>query len=437
MFLSICANGIAQPFLCDPSGREAGPRADLDGYEISNDIENIGTVSLLSHREFTGKDLLKKSALIEQAQKRQSPAGALDEYVFPATETFTLLPEWKEDKLRPSALSIISREDQKFLLQQVLEENKKNPIPPKTLETYLADESCDAIIRSEYIDAERHLLKKFPKPALYIKSYLGDRVEFKNDKIRSLGIVGDYISKAQAVLKNCYSAAEKSAFVKDHRLLERLGTITNGDAVCTAFGFGGDRHLLTARHCFTDKRGLPSVERGQIFFSPAGSEEKYQVCSVLGNDALGIAQTAILSRDQVVVTVAPMKKKFPITVMFKSSELVAVSSARKSNATRLAQISYFPLASLLLPHEFPSGFVTNESCVPLKTSSSCFSHLCSTVKGGSGSPIFSADSPRLELIGTHIGFLEENKDACTQVGGPVNAAAYPQQELEDITNSLK
>lgn len=436
--LSFSSMGVGQVFLCDSESRKAGPgpsfSTDVSGYDVGTDGYDEASVSLLSSAGYrTNKDTLKRKALREK--KKESPVWKENQ----DHEYDQHLKEDSEDKKADYSLSIIPKADQRFLLEQTLKlkEGELGQYLERNA-AYLDKSTCDIGLVGAYVSAEQSLLGRTSDREGFVRSYLGDREKFKGEKADLLGLVGDYISKAKAVLKNCYTPAEKSQFVKDHRLLERIGTITNGDAVCTAFGFGGERYLLTARHCFTDDNSLPRVDRGQVFFSPAGSTERYQVCSVMGADALEQDQISKLKRDQVVVSIAALKQSFSKASLFNASQLVSVAKGGKNaRPTRLAQVSYFPLASVISPEEFSSGFVANESCVPIKATANCFSHICNSVKGASGSPIFSADSPRLELVGTHIGRSSGDVDTCTNVGSSVNAAAYPQKELERIIKAMK
>jgi V8-like Glu-specific endopeptidase len=246
-------------------------------------------------------------------------------------------------------------------------------------------------------------------PQQIARQYLADKKSFyeRHQGKNFQQLTEAYVGALKALVQNCYVAAESSSFAKQHSLLDRMGQINWGqDAACTGLSVGSATYVLTARHCFEK---LPN--QSDLWFKPAMSNDRYQICAISQSNALTADKTSDISQDQVLVRIAPgLKEPGELKVMLKSAlRSIDDQKAGDSSApTLLTQISYMPLANMLFPTTFPSGFVQGkaELCAAKQKDQGCFSHLCSTESGGSGSALFVTSEPVLTLAGTHIGESE-------------------------------
>lgn len=260
-----------------------------------------------------------------------------------------------------------------------------------------------------------------------VATMLADPVQFQQDKPDLFLLVQEYVKQARSMLQACYISAETSDFVKRHGLLRQLGTLTTDTTpFCTAMAFGAKNYVLTARHCFSNV----SKDTGQLWFVPAEKKDRYEVCSIVGTDALSEDAFANINRDQVLVRVADGGATPAKLAFLRSDKLLTLQDYKTRPGiapTLLHGVSYFPLASKVLPATYASGFVQGsvKVCAAASKLDGCFSHNCAAIAGGSGSPVFVASDQQLILAGTHVGLSNSTGQACKSPAGVRhNTAVY-------------
>jgi len=266
----------------------------------------------------------------------------------------------------------------------------------------------------------------------FAKQLLDDEQSFKkNHPGISVDKYKAFIQSAGSLLDSCYLPAEGAQFSNDHKLFDLIGSIyTDQLPICSGLIFNKGNHVLTARHCFefVSHVELQRNSRDRLWFKKAGGEDEYQICAILEKDALDRTKFEKASDDQVMVRIAaPITNAPNIAVI--SSDAIKVPSGDEGGPdtpTQLIQISLFPLASLIRPTTFKTGFVqgSNPSCVALSKEQGCFGHSCSAIPGGSGASIFLAKATTLSLVGTHIGDSQSKSDCKIPGQRQVNVAAY-------------
>jgi V8-like Glu-specific endopeptidase len=132
----------------------------------------------------------------------------------------------------------------------------------------------------------------------------------------------------------------------------------------------------------------------------------------------------------VLVRLAPTGIQVKPVKVARLAELATTDEEKAGNhnaPTLLQSVSYFPLAKYALPKKFETGYVVPqmEVCAAVSKTDACFSHICSAVPGGSGSPIFASDAQGIVLVGTHIGggATEISQDCKAPPGVQTNSAA--------------
>lgn len=250
----------------------------------------------------------------------------------------------------------------------------------------------------------------------------------------------EVVNTAKALVDNCYRTMSLSdldnagTFSGQHHLSARLGVLLQGKApVCTALLVGNGARILTARHCFTEKT---DTQLADLWFEPANGSGRQQVCSIEEPNALSDDFTTIAS-DQVVARIAQgLTAPEPISLLppAKLRDLTAATKATP-DITLLVTYSFVPAAKLLYPAS--TGFVQGKAnvCAANTRQAGCFTDLCRSVQGGSGSPIFDGTSTgdaKLTLVGTHV--AAGSTSDCRQVIGDSNVAAYPRPSLSNELN---
>lgn len=294
--------------------------------------------------------------------------------------------------------------------------------------------TCTQSITSDYVVARSALKGTGIKSVQEIsRQYLTDKkslyAQYNDTDFQK--IIETYISSLKAMVLNCYIPAENSPFAQKHALLTKMGEIAWGkNAACTGLSVGSPIYVLTARHCFENLSN-----HSDMWFRPAMSKDRYQICAISQSNALTEDKLNDLSQDQVLVRIAPgLKDPGELNVLLRSAlhSMTDQKAGVSNSPTLLTQISYMPLANLLFPKTFPSGFVQGkaELCAAKVKDTGCFSHLCSAESGGSGSALFVNDESKLTLAGTHIGQSENDPAAkVCEEGFGLNVATYINKKL--------
>lgn len=289
--------------------------------------------------------------------------------------------------------------------------------------------TCSAKITTDWYESNEQIvsLTSAPTPQL-IRDYLHSPEQFRSKNSAAMvSAVSRHIGRTEALLDNCFRPLEDSPFEKRTKVLGRIGKVIVGsEPVCTAILVGTSQYILTARHCFS-KLPATTLENEKLWFQPAISADRYQICAVAEPEALDAGKTADISLDQVLVRIAATAVvPLPVDIL-PASRLLSTSDENKGNITAptlLTTVSFFPLATLVRPQIYKSGFVQDsaEVCAAIRTQAGCFSHVCNAVDGGSGAPIFLSDAQTLTLAGTYVGSSNENGLQC-------------KSELNTLTNS--
>lgn len=237
-----------------------------------------------------------------------------------------------------------------------------------------------------------------------------------------------YTATTRELLDACFKPAENTTFIKNTNVLKQMGRITYAmDSECTATLIGDHRYIITARHCFSKAAQDPASAK-HMWFIPYLSSDRFQVCSVAEKNALATEKFESISYDQVLVRVAPTGVPLASVKTISNQEIKTTADEKKGDRAApllLASVSYFPLAPIVSPEKFASGYVVpqTEICAAIAKDKSCFAHICSAVGGGSGSPIFVESGAKIVLAGTHVGGSTDTVGACQQSGAQINAAA--------------
>lgn len=270
--------------------------------------------------------------------------------------------------------------------------------------------TCTATVVGDWEELDDTIKAKgfLEPPEALARAYYLDKAKFIKDHDSSdVAKFLAYLKATRTLLDKCFVAAENTAFELKHKALGQIGRLTYGiNAECTATVIGDGRYLITARHCFKPLVNAPSLAK-DMWFKPAGSENRYAVCAIAEKDALLPEKIASIDFDQVLVRIAstgvtprPIKLAALSQIMTTADEKIGSKAA----PTLLVNMSYFPLAPLVYPEKFSSGYVSATAvCAATAKAASCFSHICGAVAGGSGSPIFEANAKDITLVGTHVG----------------------------------
>jgi V8-like Glu-specific endopeptidase len=237
-----------------------------------------------------------------------------------------------------------------------------------------------------------------------------------------------YTAATRDLLDACFKPAESTAFIKNTNVLKQMGRITYAmDSECTATLIGDPRYIITARHCFSTAAKDPASAK-HMWFIPYLSSDRFQVCSIAEKNALATEKFESINYDQVLVRVAPTGLPLAPIRAISNQEIKTTADEKKGDRAApllLASVSYFPLAPIVSPDKFSSGYVVpqTEICAAIAKDKSCFAHICSAIGGGSGSPIFVESGAKIVLAGTHVGGSTDTVGACQQSGAQINAAA--------------
>lgn len=265
-------------------------------------------------------------------------------------------------------------------------------------------------------------------PPVLVRQYLANPAAFATEYTSKLAQqMIPYIASAKSLMASCFRPAEKSAYEQSHDVLRQMGTVSVADMpVCTGLLMGNPRYVVTARHCFT---GLGSAANTATFwFQPVRSKDRFQVCAIAEPTALTAIKKNTIELDQVLVRVANTGIAAKPVLLAASKALLTTDDERGGNAnapTLLKNFSFLPLATILMPGEYKSGFAESavDYCAAVRTMKGCFSHVCNAVAGGSGSPIFAAHSSAITLVGTHVGGSAEKGLNCKAATGTVTNSA--------------
>jgi hypothetical protein len=300
--------------------------------------------------------------------------------------------------------------------------------------------SCDATVVGDWEELDETIdARRFPQsPEALARAFYENKEKFiKDHEARDVATFTAYLAATRTLLERCFSPAEQGDFEARHHALKQIGRLTYGNsAECTATIIGDGQYVITARHCFRPLIRSPNLAV-DIWFKPSSSEHRYAVCAIADTDALLPNKISSAESDQVLVRVAPTGiKPQPVKIAVLDDIMTTADGKMGKNAapTLLASVSYFPLAPVVYPDKFRSGYVSATSvCAATAKGPSCFSHICSAVAGGSGSPIFEAAASGITLVGTHVGGSADVGQSCQQARGvqtntaaAINTMAAPQ-----------
>ncbi|HRO57475.1 MAG TPA: hypothetical protein PLO26_12010 [Nitrosomonas europaea] len=281
-------------------------------------------------------------------------------------------------------------------------EDNENPVKPKKIDHEHAQseilESCNENLVNAYSEA-------FQEAVSFSGSSkrLLELVEQKpnHEKIKP------FITTQTQILQSCFLPIEESEFAQKHGVVSHLAILKYGtEPFCTATISETGKYVLTARHCIADV--IAKSSNPELWISTAGSSDRYRICSVMEADPFDEPKLTELSDDQIVLRIADGLPP-------PSSKLITADILRlKAIDIPLIMISLFPYAEVF-DKRYKLGLAQSQGpgCFIDKAMDGCFTHMCTSVLGASGAPLFVYTNDKLVLAGTHVGYRQNgSSDLC-------------------------
>jgi hypothetical protein len=312
-----------------------------------------------------------------------------------------------------------------------------------SLRNPIAQQGCSVTLQNSVNAAEaklRGVLRGHSIDA-FVGEYLSNTVKFLGEHGAYTGtVMKEYIAATKSMLSSCYTPVEDSEFgARNKSIFNQLGSLTSGiDSHCTGLLVGSGQYILTARHCFFKDSSAQLLDKSvtsDMWFRPISSKDRFQACAISNAGREILTKSTYARSDQILVRIAKGATKPSQLHYVSQADLKSIadySPGATDAPTLLVQISEFPLAKLLEPTKFSSGFVLTSVgiCAATTKDDGCFVHMCRAIGGGSGSALFVANANELKLVGTHIGGASSNYSDCKKGAlTNLNVGTYPNQDL--------